>query len=140
MSCEADASAAIRDRGLRVTTPRTQVLSELMHASDHVTARDMVQRIETAWPNTTPSTVYRTLSALRDAHLVSETLMAGGETIYQAAIHGSHHHANCRECGDVIDIPNEYFSELQQRLDSDFGFLAELDHIAISGLCERCQE
>ena len=49
---------------------------------------------------------------------------------------GSHHHANCRECDDVIDIPNEYFSDLQQRRDSDHGFLAELEHISISGLCE----
>ena len=96
MSCEAEASSAIRSSGLRVTTPRMQVLAELMHVGSHVTARAMVQRVASHTPGTIPSTVYRTLSALRDARLVSETLMSDGETIYEAAVAGTHHHMECR--------------------------------------------
>ncbi|MCH7739978.1 MAG: transcriptional repressor [Chloroflexi bacterium] len=139
MSCEAEASAAIRNSGLRVTTPRMQVLAELMHAGSHVTARAMVQRVALNAPNTTPSTVYRTLSALRDARLVSETLMAGGETIYEAAVEGTHHHMECRSCGEVTDVPDGHFDDLRDRLLSDHGFEADLEHLAIKGLCAKCR-
>ena len=139
MSCEAEASAAIRSSGLRVTTPRMQVLTELMHVGSHVTARAMVQRVARHAPNTTPSTVYRTLSALRDARLVSETLMAGGETIYEAAVEGSHHHMECRSCGEVTDVPDGHFDDLRNRLLSEQGFEADLDHISIKGMCAKCR-
>lgn len=139
MLCEAEASSAIRNSGLRVTTPGMQVLTELMHAGSHVTARAMVRRVTRHAPNTTPSTVYRTLSALRDARLVSETLMAGGETIYEAAVEGAHHHMECRSCGDVTDVDGRYFDDLRGRLLSDHGFEADLDHIAITGLCAKCR-
>ncbi len=139
MSCEAEASSAIRNSGLRLTTPRMQVLTELMHAGSHVTARAMVQRVARQTPNTTPSTVYRTLSALRDARLVSETLMAGGETIYEAAVKGTHHHMECRSCGEVTDVDDVYFDDLRNRFLCDHGFEADLDHMAIKGLCARCR-
>lgn len=140
MSCEAMASLAIRNSGLRVTTPRMQVLTELMHAGSHVTARAVVQRVARHTPNTTPSTVYRTLSALRDARLVSETLMAGGETIYEAAVQGTHHHMECRSCGEVTDVPDGYFDDLRRRLLDEHGFEADLDHTAIKGLCADCRD
>ena len=139
MSCEAEASSAIRNSGLRVTTPRMQVLTELMHAGSHVTARAMVRRVARHVPNTTPSTVYRTLSALRDARLVSETLMAGGETIYEAAVEGTHHHMECRSCGEVTDVPARYFHDLRDRLLAAHGFEPDLDHMAIKGLCAGCR-
>ena len=139
MSCEAEASSAIRNSGLRVTTPRMQVLTELMHAGSHVTARAMVRRVARHAPNATPSTVYRTLSALRDARLVSETLMAGGETIYEAAVEGTHHHMECRSCGEVTDVNDGCFDDLRDQLLSDHGFEADLDHMAIKGLCAKCR-
>ena len=139
MSCEAKASSAIRSSGLRVTSPRMQVLTELMHSGSHVTARAMVRRVARHIPGATPSTVYRTLSALRDARLVSETLMADGETIYEAAVVGTHHHMECRSCGEVTDVPDVYFDDLRDRLLSGHAFEAELDHIAIKGLCTGCR-
>ncbi len=139
MSCEAEASSAIRSSGLRVTSPRMQVLTELMHAGSHVTARAMVRRVARHVACATPSTVYRTLSALRDARLVSETLMAGGETIYEAAVESTHHHMECRSCGEVADVDDTYFDDLRDRLLSDHGFEADLDHQAIKGLCVKCR-
>ena len=67
MSCEQAAATSIRASGLRITNHRVQVLSELMHAGDHLTARNVVQRVGTPSNHSAPSTVYRTLATLRDA-------------------------------------------------------------------------
>jgi Fur family transcriptional regulator, ferric uptake regulator len=140
LSCEMDAYSAIKDKGLRVTAPRTQVLAALMHASGHVSAREVVRRVGDSWPEATPSTVYRSLSALRDARLISETLMDDGQTVYEASIHGSHHHARCRECGAVFDVPDQFLESLRRAVNSGLGFHAEIDHMAISGLCAVCRD
>lgn len=138
MSCEARASAAIREHELRVTAPRLQILSLLMHAEGHLTARDVVQRVGGSVPHTPPSTVYRTLAALRDARLVSETLMADGETVYESTLSGGHHHVECRRCGGMSDVRSEMFEDLRDRLLHEQGFLADLDHLVLRGICARC--
>lgn len=140
MSCEVRASLAIRERGIRVTQPRLAVLAALMHAGGHVTAKDVVQQVIGEAPTLPPSSVYRSLSALRDAHLVAETLMANGERIYEAAVEGNHHHIECARCGAVQQIPAEMFDELRLRLRKEFGFEADLQHLALQGRCAQCSQ
>ena len=140
MACEARASRAIRGAGLRLTAPRLKVLTALMHTRGHVPAREVVRRLEAGIPETRASTVYRVLSTLRDARLVSETLTASGETIYEAAIESRHHHLECRRCGAIIDVTYGYFRDLVPRLRNDYGFEVELDHISLKGVCAACRE
>jgi Fur family ferric uptake transcriptional regulator len=139
MSCEQAAATSIRASGLRITNHRVQVLSELMHAGDHLTARNVVQRVGTPSNHSAPSTVYRTLATLRDARLVTETLMATGETVYESAVASRHHHAECRSCGNLVEIDAAYFDGAKQQLLDDLGFDADLDHLSIRGVCVECQ-
>ena len=140
MACEALAVSAIRDAGLRLTTPRLRVLTTVMHMGGHVAARGIVHRLEGATPQTPPSTIYRILSALRDARLVYETLTASGETIYESAVESPHHHLECRSCGSIIDIDDDYFGDLVPRLLRDYGFEPDLDHVSVKGRCAACLE
>ena len=140
MTCEAQAVSAIREAGMRLTIPRLRVLAAVMHARGHVAARGIVQRLEGAIPQTPPSTVYRILSALRDARLVSETLTASGETVYESAVESPHHHLECRSCGAVINLERDYFGDLVPRLMRDYRFEPDLDHVSVKGRCGACQE
>ena len=139
MSCERAAATSIRASGLRITSHRVQVLSELMHAGDHLTARGVVQRVDSSSSHSSPSTVYRTLATLRDARLVAETLMATGETVYESTVASRHHHAECRSCGKLVEIDTDYFDGAKQQLLDDLGFAAELDHLSIRGVCRDCR-
>ena len=139
MACEEQAAGAIRDVGLRLTTPRLRVLTMLMHTAGHVPARDVVRHLDDPIPQMPPSTVYRTLSALRDARLISETLRANGETIYEAAVESPHHHLECRLCGSIIDVDHAYLDDLVPRLLRDYGFEPDLDHVSLKGRCAACR-
>lgn len=140
MACEARAACVIRDVGMRLTTPRLKVLTTLMHTGGHVRARDVVQQVDDPVLQMPPSTVYRTLSALRDARLISETLTATGETIYEAAVESQHHHLECRLCGSIIDVDHAYLDDLVPRLLRDYGFAPDLDHVSLKGTCAACAD
>lgn len=85
------------------------------------------------------ATVYRTLQFLCDLHLVTRTEI-GGQAVYELAEELTHHHLVCRICGAVRELPERYLAPLHRQLLADYGFEAEINHLAISGVCSVCRE
>ncbi len=46
----------------------------------------------------------------------------------------------CRECGREVSLDHKYLRTIARRLLKDYKFRAELDHLAIFGLCQACDE
>jgi Fur family ferric uptake transcriptional regulator len=59
---------------------------------------------------------------------------------YHAEASGHHHHLVCRGCGTVIDIKESTLSSLRDILLHDYNFQAELKHVGIFGLCQKCRK
>ena len=93
---------------------------------------------EGSYPYIDVSTVYRTLSVLKQMRLVSETDMGGGESTYEWIEQARHHHLICRGCDRVTLLDHKYLASLGTELLEDCGFQADIDHFAIFGLCEEC--
>ena len=51
------------------------ILSILRHTDGHITAAEILEGVKKKYPYVDISTVYRTMSALKDLHLISETDM-----------------------------------------------------------------
>ena len=66
--------------------------------------------------------------------------MGEGRIRYHAEGSGHHHHLVCQNCGVVIDIDESALSALRGVLLRDYGFQAELRHMAVFGLCEDCRK
>ena len=62
----------LREHGFRLTPQRRLILAALRHAGGHSSAQEIRDAVQAAYPDVDASTVYRTLTALRDAGLVSE--------------------------------------------------------------------
>jgi Fur family ferric uptake transcriptional regulator len=140
LSCEQDIAKVLRESGHRPTPQRMMILSTLRHADGHVTAAQILEGVRRTYPYVDISTVYRTMAALKDMHLVSETDMGGGEYRYEWAMPDPHHHLICKECGAEISLNHDYLDHLSRRLQEDYGFRAEMEHFAIFGLCQACQQ
>lgn len=139
MSCEGDAVAVLRESGHKLTPQRLMVVAALRHATGHQTAARILQEVQRVYPYVDISTVYRTVSVLKDLHLVTETDMGGGELVYEWVADGPHHHLICQRCGSVQRLPHEMLDGLGARLLEGYGFHADIDHFAIFGLCRTCQ-
>jgi len=139
MSCESTTVNVLREAGHKMTPQRMLILTSLRHAPGHLTAVDIYERVKQSYPYVDISTVYRTLTVLKDLRLISETHMGGGDAAFEWVGAERHHHLICRSCNGVTLLDHSYLEDLGARIARDLGFRPDLDHFAIFGLCAECQ-
>ena len=140
MSCEKDTADLLRSAGQKVTPQRLLILGCLRHAGGHVTAGQILNEARRSYPYVDASTVYRTLAAAKELRLVSETNLGAGDNLFEWLGGDRHHHLICRACGQVSSLEERHLDALTSTLRQETGFQADLDHIAIFGLCRACSE
>jgi Fur family ferric uptake transcriptional regulator len=138
MSCESETIDVLRESGHKMTPQRMMILTSIRHARGHLTAADIHERVREAYPYVDISTVYRTLSVLKDMRLISETDMGVGDAAFEWVGADRHHHLICQRCDHVTQLDHKYLADLGSRLVNDLGFRADLDHFAIFGVCRGC--
>jgi Fur family ferric uptake transcriptional regulator len=128
----------IRELGYRVT-PQRQIILEAVRASEgHVTAVEVYEHVQAKTPALNQATVYRTLDFLCELRLVAKTEI-NGQSVYEAVDEERHHHLVCRQCRYEEVLADYHLAELSEHLMAEHGFKAELDHLAIPGICASCQ-
>ena len=116
------------------------ILTSLRHAPGHLTAAEIYDRVKAEYPYVDISTVYRTLTVLREMRLIAETDMGSGDATFEWVGEERHHHLICRKCNGVTQLDHRYLAEVGARIGRELGFRADLDHFAIFGLCAECQQ
>ncbi len=96
-------SAALRDRGQRVTPQRLGVARVMGRAERHLTAEQVYDEVGELMPGVSLPTVYATLELLRDLGLVERVPTEGGAVVYDSRTE-DHHHLVCRGCGAIVDV------------------------------------
>ncbi len=139
MSCESHTIDALRESGHKMTPQRMMILTSLRHAKGHMSAAAIYDEVKAAYPYVDISTVYRTLTVLKDMRLISETHMGGGDATFEWVATERHHHLICRKCDQVTQIDHKYLDDLGVGIATATGFRADMDHFAIFGLCADCQ-
>jgi len=135
MSCH----KVLQAQGYRLTPQRMLVIEALHNAESHISAEEIYEQLHSRYPYSNISTIYRTLELLKKLNLVTETDFGEGRVRYHVAEKSHHHHLVCRTCGKVIDLDESVLSPLKGTLLRDYGFNADLRHLAISGECSDCR-
>ncbi len=130
--------AELRSRGQRWTPQRRLVLEVLEQTQGHVTGSELVERCREREPDVTPSTVYRTLDVLEQLGYVSHSHSARGREEYHVLPHAEHAHLECRGCGKTLELSRAEATEITQVVEAQHGFVADLGHMTIVGLCSEC--
>jgi Fur family ferric uptake transcriptional regulator len=128
----------VRSRGMRMTVQRRLVLDTLRRTRHHTTAEEIARAIRATYPQIDPSTVYRNLEALERLGYVTHTHLDDRITRWRRADSPQHGHLVCRRCGSEEEIPMKILEPLAKRLRSEHGFVADLAHSAVVGLCRNC--
>jgi len=106
----------------------------------HVTAEEIHAYIRERFPQINLSTVHRTLELLEELGLVTHAHFADHIARYHPVDLGQHHHLICRNCGDIWELEDAIIYPLSQVLQERYSFEADLNHLAIFGLCQACRE
>ncbi len=140
MGWEEETWQALRESGHRLTPQRLLILSALRNAGGHLTAAQILEQVKESYPYIDVSTVYRTLNVLKSMRLVSETDIGGGEYLYEWLDQERHHHLICRECDTLTLLDHSFLENLGAEILDDYGFQPDIDHFAISGVCQQCRD
>lgn len=133
-------SAALKQRGYRLTLQRELILDAVESLTGHVSAEDVYGRIRERFPQVNISTVYRTLELLEQEGFVAHTHFDDGVAKWHRIEEGTHQHLVCRDCGREQELEIEILEPLARQLRERYGFQADVAHFAIVGICSDCDE
>lgn len=127
----------LRERGLRMTPQRRAIVAEIMLAQGHINPAAITRRVQAQMPGVNASTVYRTLSLLEEAGVVSHAHLESGPE-YHRADEGHHVHLVCSNCGSDETLSLDEAEQMASMIRSHHQFEPDLSHFAISGRCAKC--
>ncbi|HZE41943.1 MAG TPA: Fur family transcriptional regulator [Stackebrandtia sp.] len=132
-------ATVLRAHGLRVTAQRQLVLDAVRDLG-HATAEQVHESICGRVRGVNITTVYRTLDLLESLGLVAHTHLSHGAPVYHLAGDRGHVHLVCHRCGTVDEVNSEVFDELRRSLEKQRGFLLDVGHVALFGICAKCEK
>ena len=117
-------SAALRERGQRVTSQRLVIHRVLAAVADRL-------------PGVSLPTVYATLDLLEDLGAVRRVAVPGGPALFDPRT-DPHHHMVCSVCGRTEDVDAEVDLSAAERAAGAAGFDARHAEVLLRGVCARC--
>ena len=128
-----EAIGAVRDGGMRLSTPRRLVLEALFAADGPVSAPHLAQAL-----SLDESSVYRNLEMLERHGVVRHVHLGHGPGLY--ALVGRHEveYLYCERCTKITAVAPEQLDPVRQKIKEQSGYEARFTHFAIVGLCEQC--
>jgi Fur family ferric uptake transcriptional regulator len=150
---EQEAEHLLRSHGRRVTKPRVVILSCLLEAGeDHLSAEALLDQVASRH-DVHRATIYRTLDGLAADGLLRHVHLDRGRTAYhlvepppatvgadvpEVTDGRTHLHAQCGDCGAVVDLPSDVLGDAAERIERATGFRLDASHVALSGRCAAC--
>lgn len=134
--------SVLRRHGLRCTAPRLMIMSILSKepVGGHLSAAQIIARLEDEGGPVDLTTVYRTLATLVEIGVLHVLTVGERAATYGLAEH-PHHHAVCTRCGAVRAIPAEQLSGALELASEGSQFaLSPAAGMTLHGLCPDCQE
>ncbi|MBA2410325.1 MAG: transcriptional repressor [Gammaproteobacteria bacterium] len=134
----ATAQSALRNVGLRVTTPRAAVLMWLSrhpHATVHYIRSGVCRRLGSV----STQAVYDVLAAFMGAGLVRRIEPAGHPARYECRAGDNHHHLICRICGRTEDVDCAIGAAPCLTPSDAYGYDVDEAEVVFWGHCPRCR-
>jgi len=137
MPAPADLEQMLRGAGLRVTRPRTAVLSAV-HEHPHSDTESIIGVVRADLGEVSHQAVYDVLRALTAADLVRRIQPSGTVARYEARVGDNHHHVICRSCGAIEDVDCAVGHAPCLNASDDSGFMIDEAEVNYWGLCPDC--
>ncbi|MPQ43101.1 Fur family transcriptional regulator [Clostridium tarantellae] len=134
----------LKKKGYKLTPQRRAIVDVIIeNEGNHLTAEEIYDEVKVACPEIGLATVYRTIILLEDMGVIYKLDLNDGCSRYELAHDHEthrHHHLVCNECGKVFEVEDDLLEELEESIESKYGFKI-LDHsVKFFGLCKQCKD
>ena len=120
-----------KDLGMRLSRQRRMVLELLWDERDHLSARDIFERLNAKGRNIGHTSVYQNLEALQSAGVIECLDRANGRLYGYRS--DPHSHITCLESGAIQDLDVELPADLLDRIEEQTGYRIESYTLNLSG-------
>jgi hypothetical protein len=132
----------MKQSGQRYTTKRKEIVDAIAQFSQPVGIADLLNSVE----DLPQSSLYRNLTVLQDAGVVTRVMSSQDGGLYELAEHLTwhHHHLVCSACGAVRDVvvPDALERDLDvalAKLAKREGFALDHHRLDLVGRCASCR-
>jgi Fur family transcriptional regulator, ferric uptake regulator len=122
--------------GQRQTQQRDAIVQVIRSAGGPLTVNEIFDRSQEHVPGLGIATVYRTLKLLLEGGRIETVILPSGETRYESAGRGHHHHFHCRRCDEVFDLESCPVSVPTGEYEG--GYLVDDHELTLYGTCPSC--
>ncbi len=131
----------LKSNNLKYTMQRELILKIIYDNDGHFTPEDIYNLIKENHPTVKLgiATVYRTLTLLEDAHIVSSISFGTQGKKYEFGLTDHHDHLVCLECGKIEEFFDETIEKQQEEIAKKFNFKMSNHIMKIVGTCSACQ-
>lgn len=127
-----------RRQGLKITPQRRIIFELLAQDASHPTAEEIYQRVLSAMPDVSRTTVYNTLRELIALGELAEVEDLSREGIrYDTSTH-NHHHLFCVKCHTLTDVSRD-FQHLELSSEETTGYQIVKRQVTFYGYCPDCR-
>jgi Fur family ferric uptake transcriptional regulator len=133
------AAGVLEGVGVRPTSRRVIVLTELMGERNDLTAQQLHRRLRNRGERLGLATVYRTLGLLAEEGVIDALSHRPGELCYRWCGEGHHHHLVCTTCHQVVELDECELDPWLERISGAHGFVTTGHRLEVSGLCGDCR-
>ncbi len=120
-----------KDLGMRLSRQRRMVLELLWDEREHLSARDIFERLNAKGRNIGHTSVYQNLEALQSAGVIECLDRANGRLYGYRS--DPHSHITCLESGAIQDLDVELPADLLDRIEEQTGYRIESYTLNLSG-------
>ncbi len=130
----------LREQGCRLTPQRLALLKILAQTATHLNIEQIFERLKVDFPTTSLSTIYKTLSLLKDMGEILELNFPSIGSRYDGNQPYPHPHVVCTKCGQILDPEFLAMADLTRVMAQQTGYEITHHQLNFFGLCPKCQE
>ncbi len=137
-----DFKQLLRSSKLKYTKQRELILQIIYDNDDgHFTPEDIYNLIKKSYPQVKLgiATVYRTLTLLEEANIVSSISFGVQGKKYEFGLKDHHDHLVCLKCGRIEEFFDKTIEKQQEKIAKKFNFKMTGHIMKITGVCSVCQ-
>lgn len=136
-----DFKELLKKKGMKFTEQRAIILQILFSIDEHLNAEEIHDVVKKDYPesNIGIATIYRTLSFLEEANLITSISFGTDGKKYEANKDEHHDHLICTKCGKIIEFVDEEIEKKQEQIAKKNGFTITSHSMQIFGTCSDCK-
>lgn len=132
-------SKILNEANLKNTKSREIILETIKKHNLPITAEEVYQIVNKK-VSVNLSTVYRTLNTLSEKGILLKQVMFDKKTYYQINTHAHKHILVCEVCKSQTPIEDCPMHHLEDKIQTETGFIIHGHNLEIIGVCKKCQE